>query len=150
VEVGLREIMGFALLEKRVRALEQAFSAIAKQCSCRSGKQTLYHSGEELKKLMDIRCPAHGFRDLGHLRWLPSGLPLRPDDQNLCSCSPSPVRDFLQGRRGSLTELEQEKEEQRWEQDYGASSDGEFRREQTRVGHLLKKYEHAKRRAGGV
>jgi hypothetical protein len=145
VEVGLREIMGFAALEKRIRALEQAFSATGKQCSCRAGEHTTYHSAEELKNLMDIRCPAHGFRDLGYLRWLPSGLPLQPDDQNLCSCPPCPVRELLQGRRGPLTDVEQEKEEQRWERECGPSSDKEFGRKQARVEQLLQKYEYNKR-----
>jgi hypothetical protein len=145
VEVGLQEIMGFAALEKRIRALEQAFTATGKQCSCRTGEQTTYHSAEELKNLKGIRCPAHGFRDLGYLRWLPSGLPLQSDDQNLCSCPPRPVREFLQGRRGPLTEVEQEKEEQRWEGECGASSHEEFRREQSRVEQLLRKYEYDKR-----
>jgi hypothetical protein len=145
VEVGLQEIMGIAALEKRLRALEQAFSATGKLCSCRPGGQTTYHSAEELKNIMDVRCPAHGFRDLGHLRWLPSGLPLQPDDKNLCSCPPCPVRDFLQGRRGPLTEVEEEEEEQRWEREYGAGSDDEFRREQARVEQLLQRYVYTKR-----
>ena len=146
MEVGLQEIMSFAALEKRIRALEYAFSATGKLCNCRTGEKTTYHSAEELKKLMDIRCPAHGFRDLGHLRWLPSGLPLRPDDQDLCSCPPCPVHDFLQGRRGPLTEAEQEKEERRWEAEYGTSSDGKFRREQTLVEQVLRRYEYHKRK----
>src|ERR1035437_3918181 len=137
--------MGIAALEKRIRALEQAFSSTGKQCSCRTGGHTIYHIAEELKNLMDIRCAVHGFRDLGHLRWLPSGLPLQPDDQDLCSCPPCPVREFLQGRRGPLTEVEQEEEEQRWERECDPGSDEEFRREQARVEKLLKKYEFTKR-----
>lgn len=144
VEVGLQEIMGFAL-EKRLRALEESFSATGKQCSCRTGGQTTYHSAEELRNVMTVRCTAHGFRDLGHLRWLSSGLPLQPEDQKFCSCPPCPVREFLRGRRGPLTEVEQEEEEQRWEREWGASSDEEFRREQARVEQLLQKYEYDKR-----
>lgn len=144
VEVGL-QTMDFAALEKRISVLEQAVSATGKHCNCRTGERATYHSAEELKKLMDIRCPAHGFRELGHLRWLPSGLPLRPDDRNLCSCPPCPVRDFLQDRRGPLTEAEQEKEERRWEAEYGTSSDGKFRREQALVEQVLRKYEYDKR-----
>jgi len=94
---------------------------------------------------MNVRCAVHGFRDLGHLRWLPSGLPLQPDDQHLCACPPCPVREFLQGRRGHLTEAEQEKEEQRWERECSASSDEEFRHEQARVEQLLEKYVYKKR-----
>src|ERR1035438_9022341 len=137
--------MRIAALEKRIRALEQWFWVTGKLCSCRTGGQTTYHSAEELKNIIDIPCPAHGFRDLGHLRWLPSGLPLQPDDQNLCSCPPSPVRELLQGRRGPLTDVEQEEEEQRWERECGPGSDEEFRREQGRVDQLLKKYVHNKR-----
>ncbi len=96
---------------------------------------------------MDVRCPAHGFRDLGRLRWLSSGLPLQPGDQNLCSCPPCPVREFLQGRRGPLSKMEQEEEEQRWEREFGANSDGEFRREQARVEKLLQKYVYNKRKS---
>jgi hypothetical protein len=146
VEVGLQVIMGIAALEKRVRALEQALSATGKQCSCRAGGQTTYHSAEELKNLMDIRCPAHGFRDLGYLRQLPSGLPLQPDDQNLCSCPPCRVREFLQGRRGPLTDVEQQEEEQRWERECGPGSDEEFGRKQARIEQLLQKYDYNKRK----
>jgi hypothetical protein len=144
VEVGLQVIMGIAALEKRVRALEQAFTAAGKQCICRTGEQTTYHNAKELKNLLEICCPAHGFRDLGYLRWLPSGLPLQPDDHNLCCCPPCPVRELLQGRRGPLTDLEQEEETQRWEREYGPSSEEEFRNEEVRVARLRQKYEYAK------
>ena len=96
---------------------------------------------------MNVRCPAHGFRDLGHLRWLASGLPLQPDDQGLCSCPPCPVREFLQRRRGPLSELEQEEEEKRWEKEFGTNSDEEFRREQAGVEKLLQKYLYDKRKS---
>lgn len=141
----LQEIMGFAALEKRIRALERFFSAPGKKCNCRTGEQTTYHNAEELRKLMEIRCPAHGFRDLGRLRWLPRGLPLRPDDHNLCSCSPCPTRELLQGRRGPLTDLEHEEETQRWERGFGPGSDQAFREEQARVARLRQKYEYTKR-----
>ena len=95
--------------------------------------------------IMKVGCPAHGFRDLGYLRWLPSGLPLRCDDQNLCSCRPSPVRELLQGRRGPLTDAEQEEEKHRWERECGPGSDEEFRSKQARMQLLLKKYEYDKR-----
>jgi hypothetical protein len=149
VEVGLRVIMGIAALEKRVRAIEQALFAAGKQCICRTGEQTTYHSAEELRKLMDIRCPAHGFRDLGCLRCLPRRLPLQPEDQNLCSCPPCPVREFLQGQRGPLTEVEQQAVEQMWEEEFCAGSD-EFRRGQSRLESLLRKYEFSKRNARGT
>lgn len=141
----LQEIMGFAGLEKRIRVLERFFSATGKQCTCRTGVETTYHNATELKKLMEIRCPVHGFRDLGYLRWLPSGLPLQPDDHNLCCCPPCPVRELLQGRRGPLTDLEQEEEMQRWEREYGPSSGDEFRNEEVRLARLRQKYEYTKR-----
>lgn len=137
--------MGIAALEKRVRALEQALFAAGKQCNCRTGKLTSYHNSEELKNLICVRCLAHGFRDLGHLRRLPSGLPLQPDDQNLCSCPPCPVREFLRCQRGPLTELEQGKAEQMWEAEFGAGSDEAFRREESCLESLLRKYECNKR-----
>jgi len=95
--------------------------------------------------MMDIRCPVHRFRDLGDLRWLPSRLPLLSEDRTLCSCPPSPVREFLQGKRGPLTELEQEEEERRWERECAPGRDEEFRREQARAERLL--YEYQKRKA---
>ena len=137
--------MGFAALEKRIRVLERFFSATGKRCNCQAGEQTTYHNAEELKTLMEIQCPAHGFRDLGYLRWLPSGLPLQPDHQNLCSCPPSPVREMLQGRRGPLNDLEQEEEMQRWEREYGPSSKDGFRTEEIRLARLRQIYEYAKR-----
>jgi hypothetical protein len=137
--------MGLAALEKRIQALEQYFSATGMECNCRTGEQTTYHNAEELEKLLEIRCPVHGFRDLGHLRWLPRELPLQPDDQSLCSCSPSPVREFLWGRRGPLTELEHEDEAQRWEREFGSGSDQVFRKEQARVERLRQGYENTKR-----
>jgi len=137
--------MRFADFEERVRALEQALSAAGKQCVCRTGRQTSYHSAEELQAMMDIRCPAHGLRDLGDLRWLPSGLPLQPEDQALCSCPPSPVREFLQDSRWTLTEAEQAEEERRWERECSPDSDEEFRCNQVRAESLLNEYYNRKR-----
>ncbi len=137
-------------LEKRIRALEQGLSTAGQRCNCRTGVQTTFHNAEDLKKVMAIACPTHGFRDLGHLRWLPSGLPLQPDDENFCSCPPCPVREFLQGKRGPLTEVEQEKEEQRWEAQGGASSEEAFRREQARLENLFRQYEYSKRSSRGT
>ncbi len=94
---------------------------------------------------MEIRCPAHGFRQLGYLRWLPSGLPLQAEDQNLCSCPPCPVREFLQGQRGPLTEGEQREVEQRRERESGSRSDENFRREQASLEPLLRTYQSMKR-----
>ena len=130
--------MGLPALEKRVRALEQALfgEARGRQCNCRSGRETSYHRVAELEEIMKVRCPVHDVRDLGYLRWTPSGMPLRPEDRDFCSCPPCTVREFLQGERGLLTEEEQEGEKQRWEQEYAEASDEEFRREQARGGVL--------------
>jgi hypothetical protein len=136
--------MGLAALEKRIRALEAASRAIGKPCRCRAGRQTRYHTAEELKQMMDAGCAVHGFRELGNLIWVGSGLPLRLEDQHLCSCPPCPVREFLRGRRGPLTEVEQQEEEQRWEREYATAADEEFRREQTRVQRLLQQYKFKK------
>ena len=130
--------MGLPALEKRVRALEQAWfgEARGRQCNCRSGRETSYHSAAELEEIMNVHCPVHDVRDLGHVNWIPSGLPLRAEDRDLCSCPPCAVRDFVQGTRGPLTLEEQEGEKQRWEQEYAEASHEEFRREQARGGVL--------------
>jgi hypothetical protein len=134
--------MRLAALQKRVRALEVASRAIGRRCHCRAGRQTKYHTAEELKRIMEIRCPAHGFRDLGDVRSMASGLPLQLEDQHLCSCPPCPVREFLQGRRGPLMEVEQQEEERRWERECSLAGDEEFRREQARASRLVQQYEY--------
>ena len=130
--------MGLPALEKRVRALEQALfgEARGRQCNCRSGRETSYHRVAELEEIVNLRCPVHDVRDLGYLRWTPSGMPLRPEDRDFCSCPPCTVREFLQGERGPLTEEEQQAEKQRWEKEYAEASHEEFRREQARGGVL--------------
>ena len=142
--------MRISALEKRLRALEEAFSVAGKKCTCRRSGRTTFHTAEELARIMGIRCPAHGFCDLGYLRQLPRGLPLQPDDENFCSCPLRPVREFLRGRRGPLTDVEQEEEEQRWEREYGPESDQEFRHEQARIQKLLVKYEYEELKRGGM
>jgi hypothetical protein len=147
-EVGRDELMGGAALEKRVRALEASVPAIGEQCRCRAGRQTRYHTAEELKRILDVRCPLHGFRDLGRLRRVGSGIPLLPEDQDLCSCPPSPIREFLQGRRGPLTEVEQAAEERSWEGEFTPAAKEDFRRDQAWARQLLQKYEYSKRQRG--
>jgi hypothetical protein len=138
--------MGFAALERRVRALEQAFSEAGKQCSCRIGGRTIYHCTEELRKILDTRCDVHGFRDLGQLMWVGKGLVLQAEDQKFCFCPPCAAREFLWGRRGPLTEAEHEEEERRWDREYGQASHEEFRRELARAEKLLRQYEYYKSR----
>ena len=138
--------MGLPALEKRVRALEQAlFGKAREQCNCRSGRETSYHGAAELEEIMNVRCPVHDVRDLGYLRWTPSGMPLRPEDRDFCSCPPCTVREFLQGERGPLTEEEQQAEKQRWEKEYAEASHEEFRREQARGGVWLHRSQQKKR-----
>ena len=139
--------MGLPALEKRVRALEQALfgEARGRQCNCRSGRETSYHRVAELEEIVNLRCPVHDVRDLGYLRWTPSGMPLRPEDRDFCSCPPCTVREFLQGERGPLTEEEQQAEKQRWEKEYAEASHEEFRREQARGGVLPQRSQQKKR-----
>ncbi len=132
--------MKVAALEKRILALERACLERGKSCNCRTGGQTTYHGAKELGNLMQISCPAHGFRDLGRLRWLPSGLPLQPGDQEFCLCPPSPMREFLLGRRGPLSAVEQQEQQERWERESSPDFEAEFLREKARVESLLRKY----------
>ena len=122
--------------------------AIGEQCRCRAGRQTRYHTSEELKRILDVRCPVQGFRHLGRLRRVGSGIPLVPEDQDLCSCPPSSVREFLQARRGPLTQVEQAAEERSWEGEFTPAAEEDFRRDQAWARQLLQKYEYSKRRRG--
>ena len=141
--------LSIAALEKRIRALEQAFLERREPCNCRTGGQTMYHNARELETLVQIACPAHGFRDLGQLRWMPSGLPLQPGDDEFCSCAPSPVREFLQGRRGPLDEAEQREQERTWEQGWSGEEVEHHRREGADVQRLLLRYAFQKKMRGG-
>jgi hypothetical protein len=134
--------MGLAALERRVAALEQAFlpRANTRQCNCRAGQETKYYNAMGLEQMMGTCCPVHELRDLGHVAWLPSGLPLRPEDQHHCSCPPCPVRGFMQGTRPPLSSEEQEAEERRWQAEYEDSGQ-RFRREQSRAEALLHRYQ---------
>lgn len=104
----------------------------------------MYHNATELACIMRCKCCAHSFRDLGELVLVGSGLPLWADDQKFCSCPPRPVRAFLSGERGPLTQEEQQAEKQRWEMEYGPSSKGERRKEAERVKELFRIYKFKK------
>jgi hypothetical protein len=93
---------------------------------------------------MSIRCPIHDFRELGHLKWLPPGLPLQSDDEQICSCPPSIVRDYLQRRREPLSEFEMQQAESAWEGKYGPGSEKTWMVEQSLVRQLLQRYEQEK------
>ena len=91
---------------------------------------------------MSVTCPVHIVRELGELSWVPVSKPLRTEDQLLCSCGPSPTREWLGGKRGPLTEEEQTQECLSWEQ--ALSEDPE---DKMRVAALLSKYYKAKEEA---
>jgi hypothetical protein len=126
-------------IKKRLRALEAA-SRFSAGCKCRFSDETLFHSAADLERIMSVRCPVHIFRDLGELSWAPSSMPLRTEDRPLCSCPPSPTREWLAGKRGPLTEEEQKQECLAWEQ--ALSEDPE---DKMRVEVLLNNYYKAKR-----
>ena len=136
--------MNFGGLEKRVRILEQTFRAAEKPCICRVDGETTFHSAHELEAIMRIPCPLHVFRELGRFKWLSSGLPLRSDDQQFCSCAPSILRDYLQGRKGTLNQLEIQQAESAWERTYGPGSEKTWSVEQSLVRQLIQRYEQHK------
>jgi hypothetical protein len=137
--------MNFSTLERRLKVIEMNASkrSTNKNCICRQGQRTIFHTAADLEKIIAIICPTHGFRDLGDLLWVASGTPLRKEDRLLCSCPTSPTRDWLEGKRGLLTPKEQEEECRSWEEE--DLSEG-FRIERVRVNALLHKYLIVKRR----
>lgn len=141
---------GFARLEKRILTLEGQLLALGSRCSCRSQGQTTFHNAEELRMIMDVRCQAHLFRDLGELSWLPSGLPLQSEDRRFCCCPQSQIREFILGRRQPLTERELREDQDRWEREYGPGAVEAWRRERANLSLLLQQYQDAKRKHGGA
>ena len=132
--------MHLRTITKRVRTLE-AVTRFDAGCKCRSLQVTFFHSAADLQRIMNVRCQVHLFRDLGELCWAPLSMPLRTEDQPLCSCSPSPTREWLEGKRGPLTGEEQTQECLSWEQ--ALSEDPE---DKMKVEALLSRYYQAKRR----
>ena len=135
-------------LEKRVGALEAAslMKSVNKDCDCRVGQTTRYHTAADLGHIMSVSCPVHSFRDLGDLLWVPPGTPLRPEDRYLCSCPPCPTRDLLEGKRGALTEKEQEEECRSWEPELTEHTEENLRIERAQLEALLQTYARKKRR----
>ena len=131
-------------IKKRLRALE-ALSLFSTGCKCRFLQETLFHSAADLEQIMRVRCPVHIFRELGELSRAPFSMPLRTEDQPLCSCSPSPTREWLEGKRGPLTEEEQTQECLGWEQ--ALSQDP---KDKMSVEVLLNNYYEAKRRRNEI
>lgn len=120
-------------------------SRISAGCKCRFSEQTFFHSGADLERIMSVRCPLHIFRDLGNLSWAPLSMPLRAEDRPLCTCSPSPTREWLEGKRGPLTEEEQTQECLSWEQ--ALSEDPE---DKMKVDALVNNYYKTKRRRNEI
>lgn len=141
--------MGLADLCKRVRELEIGLliARATKVCNCRFGQETMYHSAAELAKLLKTYCPIHEVRDLGHFRCVPAGVPLRPEDRALCSCSRSTVREFVQDTRGPLSREEFEEISQAWEAELTAGATQRFQTDEAQAKRLLQQYEASKRRA---
>jgi predicted secreted protein len=139
------------VLEKRVRALEANAlrRSVNKDCTCRSGRKTYYHTAADVEAIMNVPCPVHGFRDLGDLLWVPPGTPILPEDRHLCSCPSCPTRDWLGGKRGPLTKAEQEKECRGWEAELTAPMAEELRIERARGKAILQTYFRNKRRHHG-
>ena len=143
--------MRWLRLNTRIRALETAVAVRSgRECNCRYNQETSYHSAAELAQIMEIRCPMHEVRDLGHLRWVPSGLPLRTEDREFCSCPPFAIREFLQGSRGPLTQEEQEEACRVWDEQFTEQADQSFHADQVHVRLLLQKYERGKRRTNAI
>jgi hypothetical protein len=130
--------MFFRMIEKRIRALEAKLESRA--CNCRKERLTLYHSSADLENILSIGCPVHVFLFVREVSWAPASMPLNIEDRSLCCCPPSATREWLEGKRGPLTEEEQAQECATWEQ--ALSEDPT---EQMRVEGLLKKYYKLKR-----
>jgi hypothetical protein len=137
---------GRSILERRVEALEAILlkRSVSKDCRCRHGQETLFHTAADLARIMSVPCPLHS-RELGTPLWVPPGTPLRPDDRHLCGCPPSPTRDWLEGGRGPLTVKEQEDECLSWEIEPSAETKKKLRIEEQRIVALLQTYFRKKR-----
>ncbi len=139
--------MSLAALEKRLRKLEIVFLRLRNGCTCRSGQETTYHTAGDLERIMNVGCPVHQFRDLGHLSWVPSGTPLLLEDRYLCECPPNPTRDLLGGKRGPLTQQEQEKECREWQREFTKEAQQDFRTQQATLAALIKAYQRRRHEA---
>jgi len=133
--------MQMGIIQRRLRALEASRAG----CKCRLLQVTFFHSFTDLQRIMRIRCPLHVFCDLGELAWAPPGMPLRMEDRRLCCCSPSPTREWLEGKRGPLTEEEQAHECLSW-----LPTVSEDPEEELQVEIMLNNYQKAKRRGNAM
>lgn len=132
--------MSLPQIEKRVRRLEALSLPVDCRCNCRTEEVTLYHNAADLARIITARCPVHGIRDLGCVSWVPSGMPLNVEDRCFCSCPPCPAREWLEGKRGPLTEDEQDEECRSWKQQLTTEATAESDRDQATVTRLLQKY----------
>jgi hypothetical protein len=132
--------MSVAALEKRVRKIEAYLLRGKTDCTCRPGQEINYHTASDLRRILNVACPTHRFRDLGRLLWVPAGTPLLPQDRHLCGCPPNPGRDWLAGTRGPLTEQEQEDECTRWQNEFSEEARQVFKTEQASVAAVLRTY----------
>jgi hypothetical protein len=105
------------VLNKRLEVVEKTLARKNQKmsCNCRNAQETKYHTAKDLEKIMQIPCPIHRFRDLGALIRVPEGSPLLVDDRYLCACPPSPTREWLESKRGPLTEAEQREACDKWQ-----------------------------------
>lgn len=124
--------------ENRIRKLEQLCAAVDSRCNCREDdEETFYHNIPDLEKIIAVRCPVHGRRVLERVSWVPSGMPLRAEDRHLCLCPPCPAREWFEGRRGPLTEEEQERECHSWEEQLSEQGIASFHQDQIKVKRVL-------------
>ena len=137
--------MSHRALKKRLLALEQLYAGVG-ECSCRVNETTPYHNSLELKAILQISCAVHGFRELGELMCVGTGLSLRREDNQFCFCPASPLRELLLGRSEPLSQAEHEAEEEKWAREYGSTSEVDFRTDQVRVAQLVRTYEYNKSR----
>jgi hypothetical protein len=75
-------------MRKRLAILERAAAEIAEEkrladCNCRRDKRTrFYKELESFKSAMNTPCPVHGFRDLGHIKFIRFVKPDGSSDQD--------------------------------------------------------------------
>jgi hypothetical protein len=135
--------MSRAALKKRITKLE-LFVLRRGGCTCRSGQQTFYHTAAELEQILNVGCPVHGFRDLGCILWVPSGIPMHPEDRDLCGCPSHPGRDWLAGKRGPLAQQEMEESCGQWQAELSEKARQDFRTQQKRSEELITVYQRRK------
>lgn len=132
-------------IERRLLALEFVTARMWYGCNCKPRGESKYHTAADLQKIMDVRCPVHEFRDLGDLLWLPPGLPLALEDQHLCTCPPSTLRDLIANSRGPLSDQEHREAYQLLEYEFSQSGCESFAAEQAKMHILIERYEREKR-----